>query len=136
MFETFAHPEMLIVGLALDTMHLLINNIAMDVKIGKTFENLREYDDILDGYRCAFRAVRAEHYKDLFGWAISHYQGTDFPALQCVWPDRNHKFPGLLKLAVSFERVRQRISRRRRLIVERELGGHRPNIKNLGSGAV
>ena len=74
-------------------MHLLINNIATDVKSGKTFDDLCDYDDILDGYRCAFRAVRREHYKDLFGWAISHYRGTDFPALQCVWPDRNQQFP-------------------------------------------
>ena len=93
LFETFGHPEILIVGLALDTMHLLINNIAMDVKSGKTFENLRDYDDILDGYICTFRVVRTEHYKDLFGWAISHYQGADIPGMQCVWPDRKNNFP-------------------------------------------
>jgi len=104
MFETFGHPEILIVGLALDTMHLLINNIATDVQSGKTFEDLRDYDDILDGYKCAFRAVRLEHYKDLFGWAISHYQGTDFPALQCVWPDRNHEFPWDSEAGSQFRR--------------------------------
>lgn len=93
MFETFKHPEILIVGLAPDTMHRTINNIAMDVKSGKTFENLRDYDDILDGYECAFRTVRTERYGQLFGWAISHYKGADFTVLQCVWPDRDHRFP-------------------------------------------
>ena len=101
-FETFGHPEILIVGLALETMHLLINNIANDVKSGKTFENLRDYDDILDGYKCAFRRVTRGHYKDLFGWAISHYQGIDFPVLQCVWPDRNHNFPWAAEASSQF----------------------------------
>lgn len=73
-------------------------------------EILRDYDDILDGYKCAFRVVRTEHYKDLFGWAISHYQGTDFPALQCIWPDRNHKFPWASEAGSEFRRITIRLA--------------------------
>ncbi len=93
LFQTFGHPEILIVGLALDTMHQILNNIGSDVKQGKRFQDGQSSDDILDGYECAFRRVLPEYYADLFGWAIWHYEGSEFPAIQCVWPDRDRKFP-------------------------------------------
>ena len=37
LFQTFSHPEILIVGLRLDLIHLLINNIGADIKKGKIF---------------------------------------------------------------------------------------------------
>ncbi len=91
--ESFRHPEILVVGLALDTMHQIINNIGADVKTGKTFEAGSQYADILDDYDCAFREVLKDYYPDLFGWGMSHYKGTEFPAIQCVWPNRDHRFP-------------------------------------------
>jgi Domain of unknown function (DUF4262) len=93
LYESFRHPEILVVGLALDTMHQIINNIGADVKAGKMFEAGSQYPDILDNYDCAFREVLKNNYAHLFGWAISHYKGTEFPAIQCVWPNRDHRFP-------------------------------------------
>ena len=93
LYESFRHPEILVVGLALDTMHQIINNIGADVKTGKTFEAGSQYADILDNYDCAFREVLKDYYGDLFGWGMSHYKGTEFPATQCVWPNRDHRFP-------------------------------------------
>jgi hypothetical protein len=93
LYESFGHPEILVVGLGLDTMHQIINNVGADVKTGKTFHAGFQYADILDNYDCAFREVLKDYYADLFGWGISHYQGTGFPAVQCVWPNRDHRFP-------------------------------------------
>jgi len=93
LFQTFRHPEILIVGLGLDTMHRIINTIGIEVKQGKTFRDGCQYGDILDGYECAFREVLPEYYRELFGCAISHYGGLDFPVVQCVWPDRERRFP-------------------------------------------
>ncbi len=93
LFQSFKHPEILIVGLAPDTMHQIINNIGIDVKQGKAFQVGSLYNDILDGYDCAFREVLPEYYRLLFGWAVWFYNGTDFPVVQCVWPDRNQHFP-------------------------------------------
>jgi hypothetical protein len=33
------------------------------------------------------------HYRDYFGYARWFYHGDDFPVLQCVWPDRQHRYP-------------------------------------------
>ena len=93
LFKSFQHPEVMIVGLASDTMHKIINNIGLDVKQGKTFQNGLLSDDILDGYTCALREVSLKHYKKLVGWAIWFYDGTNFPLVQCVWPDRHRHFP-------------------------------------------
>ena len=93
LYESFRHPEILVVGLGLDTMHQIINNIGADVKTGKTFQSGSQYADILDNYDCAFREVLKNYYASLFGWGMSHYKGTEFPAVQCVWPNRDHQFP-------------------------------------------
>jgi len=93
LFQSFGHPEILIVGLAPDTMHRMINNIGSDVTQGKAYHDGDVSGEILDGYECIFREVLSEHYRELFGWAIWHYKGTEFRTLQCIWPDRNHRFP-------------------------------------------
>jgi hypothetical protein len=93
LFQSFGHPEILIVGLGLDTMHQIINNIGAEVKRGKTFQDGQSSDDILEGYECIFREVLPEYFHDLFGWAIWHYEGKKFLALQCIWPDRDRRFP-------------------------------------------
>ena len=49
--------------------------------------------DILEGYDCAFRAVAKKQYKEYLGFARWYYKGNDFPVLQCVWPDKQHRFP-------------------------------------------
>lgn len=37
LFETYVHPEIIILGLRSDLAHLLLNNMAHDIKNGKTF---------------------------------------------------------------------------------------------------
>lgn len=49
--------------------------------------------------RCArfnvcFRTVEQQHYREYLGYARWYYNGDDFPALQCVWPDSHHRYPG------------------------------------------
>lgn len=37
LFENYAHPEIIIIGLKQDLAQLLLNNMAFDIKEGKTF---------------------------------------------------------------------------------------------------
>ena len=32
-------------------------------------------------------------YHHFLGYANWFYQGEDYPALQCIWPDKNSRFP-------------------------------------------
>ncbi len=94
LFHTLGQPEVCIFGLdSTSTMGQIINQVGSLMKTGETFEDWHESDDVLDGYSMMFRQVDQQHYAEHFGYARWFYEGDDFPMLQCVWPDHQHKFP-------------------------------------------
>jgi len=93
LFENYAHPEIIIIGLRQELAHLLINNIAFDIKEGKTFTPGEFHEGVLDDFLCYFAAVHPEHYRDFVGWARWYYGGDDFPLVQCIYPTTNGVFP-------------------------------------------
>ena len=93
LFHSYSHAEILVIGQRLDSMHRIINGIAEQIKLGKPFVDGKEYSDILQGYDCAFRTVDRKFYKDYLGCALWFYEGGNFPVLQCVWPDKQSRFP-------------------------------------------
>lgn len=93
MFHTLGHPEIIIFGLPVDSMMSIVNYIGEEVRQGASFQDGQESDQILEGYRCVFRAVPEELYPEYFGYAMWFYRPASFPVLQCVWPDRDGRFP-------------------------------------------
>jgi hypothetical protein len=93
LFHGYQHPEIIIFGLDLDTMHRIINNVGDAVKSGTHFESGNEYHSIFARCGCQFRAVSSEYYKPYLGWSIWFYESYEFPALQCFWPDRDGHYP-------------------------------------------
>jgi hypothetical protein len=93
LFHNFAHPEIIIFGLDLDLMHRLINLIGEEVREGRRFADGQDATGVLEGYDVRFVAVAHRHYPEHFGCARWYYNGDDFPALQCLWPDRQGRFP-------------------------------------------
>jgi hypothetical protein len=93
--ETFRHPESIIFGLPLQSMHAILNNCGELIRGGSRFEAGAASPEVLEGYQVRFRAVTAaESYDEYLGYGCRHYGSRDFPVLQCVWPDTSHKFPG------------------------------------------
>lgn len=82
------------VGLDLDLMHRLINDMRDQIRLGTQFRAGSRSSVILTGLDCEFRSVALSNYRDLFGCARWFYGGDHFPAIQCVWPDRQGHFPG------------------------------------------
>ena len=93
-FHTFGHPEIVVFGLPLENLHQIINSIGRAIRQGGSFPPDSQSDDVLEGRSCLFRAVHEAWYKPFLGYAIWFYQGTSFPAVQCLWPDRYGRFPG------------------------------------------
>ena len=93
LFHTFRHAEIIVFGLAVKVMHPIINAIGEQVRKGSPFEHLDEAGDVLEGYNVCFRTVERKHYREYLGYARWFYQGDDFPVLQCVWPDKQHRYP-------------------------------------------
>jgi hypothetical protein len=94
LWETLKHPEIIIFGLKLDTMHGVLNACGDLVRKGARFEDGGQTADVLEGYDVRFRHLAAKDYARYLGYACRHYGGDWFPAVQCLWPDQHGKFPG------------------------------------------
>ena len=93
LFQSFSHPEVVVFGLPLELSGQVINSIGEEIRAGKTFEAGSEHREILDEVRCTFRHVNARWYRAFLGASGWYYRGPDFPALQCIWPDRKQNYP-------------------------------------------
>lgn len=93
LFHTYQHPEIIMIGLKRELAHILINNIAFDIKEGKTYKGGQFYSDILDDFECLMLDVEAKYYDEYFGQASRFYKSNDFPVLQCVYPTVSGVYP-------------------------------------------
>jgi len=93
LYRNFNHPEVVVFGLNGDLMHFVINSIGDDVRTGKIFEVDAKYPDLIEAYSCTFKPVSPVWYDDFLGFANWFYQNHSYPVLQCIWPDRNSRYP-------------------------------------------
>jgi hypothetical protein len=93
LFHTLGHPEIVLMGLKPTTAQHLINNLGEAIRGGRRFEANHRYDDLVEGAALAFVAVGKQHYRPYLGYAGWFYRGPEFPVLQCVWPDKEGRFP-------------------------------------------
>jgi Domain of unknown function (DUF4262) len=94
LFASYQHPEIVAVGLNPDSTRWLLNRIAEQVRAGRHFDDVHEFQDVLQNqYGCRFRRLSPKLRHDYLGTAIWFYQGDDFPALQAFIPDVNGKYP-------------------------------------------
>lgn len=95
LYETYRHPEILIMGLPVEALMEILNGIGENVKGGAMYRAGMRYGDIVDGnFDCGFEIVDTDLYGDYAGFALWFYGGPSFPMLQCLWPDRENRLPG------------------------------------------
>ena len=94
LFESFRHPEIIVVGLTESLANPLINTIGFCIgQEGVRYEGGRYYGGILEHFDCYMHAVRPESYEGYVGWDLWYYDGGHFPLLQCVYPCGRGHFP-------------------------------------------
>jgi hypothetical protein len=93
LYYKYQHPEVVVFGLPGELMHRVVNFIGSDVKGKATFEAGKEYAELLEGVRCTFKPVARKWYRPFLGYARWFYQGSAFPVLQCIWPDKQQRYP-------------------------------------------
>ncbi len=93
LFKTFGHPEVILFGLGIEAMQGIINVIGEEVRQGRRFSEGEAASGIIEGFDVRFCEVSRDHYSEYLGTASWYYKSTDYPALQCVWPDRLGRFP-------------------------------------------
>jgi len=93
LWEKYKHPEIISFGLAVKTLHTVINDVADLVRGGQIIKTGKNYPDIFSNGRAEFLNVDKRNLTDYFGYAIDFNNSREFPALQLVWTDQNNKFP-------------------------------------------
>ncbi len=93
LYETFGHPEIILLGLKAEVAHSILNAMADVIRDHHSFDSHLFYDDILGGYSCYMLPVEQQHYDAYVGQAVSYYGHTDFPLLQCVYPSVEGVYP-------------------------------------------
>lgn len=93
LYHSFKHPEVLMIGLDLDFMHSILNNIGDDVRKRLRYEEGQTYPEIVENYDCSFQKIERQFYTDYLGTAMYFYNPESFPALQCVYPDKEGRYP-------------------------------------------
>lgn len=86
-------PEIFISGISGENAPSIINNMVFDIQNGSYLVEGNEYDAYLDGYNCYFDLVDKSNYDNFFSKAVWFYQEYNFPVIQCVWPNKEHKYP-------------------------------------------
>ena len=92
-YRTFGHPEVVVFGLNNELNQSVINSIGEDLRSGKTYPIDAPYPELIEGFDCILKHVNTLWYPDFLGYADWFYKGTDYPALQCIWPDKNGRYP-------------------------------------------
>ena len=94
LFKTYRHPEIICFGMKRDVMGWCINHARDRIRDGEILTTGRLYSGFLEGYDVAFLLVDKAYYQDYLGYAgWFNDNAFDFPALQLVWPDKQHRFP-------------------------------------------
>lgn len=93
LYHTYDQPEIIIMGISFRIAAELINLIAEQMGAGKSFQDGDVSDSIAEGFPMAFRNVSPANYPDYVGYALWFYESPNFPLLQCIWPDRDQRFP-------------------------------------------
>ena len=93
LYQTYQHPELVVFGLPMKVAHGIFTTCVERIEAGQAFADGQVRSDVLNGYDATFLAVQQSFYPDYLGSAIGFYEGTHFPVLQLVWPDRGNHFP-------------------------------------------
>jgi hypothetical protein len=92
LLHTFGHPELVVAGLSIDTARDLLNAVGEGVRSGNRIVPGERYPEYGSAPLAAV-AVDPRYVREYLGYACWANRGTDFPAVQLVWPAKAGPFP-------------------------------------------
>jgi hypothetical protein len=102
LYETWNHPELIIIGRSRATSHAMLKTLADDIELNDP-PNLSDPDGLILGMKCHFLEVNTRYYSDYVGFALWYYRKRQFPLYQIVWPDRDGLYPWHLHAPKHFK---------------------------------
>jgi len=93
-YETWQHPELIIIGRSRATAHRILSTIAIGLDEDRRPDLAGVSLDLLPGIPCRFVEVSSHHYHDYVDFAHACYsRGNRAPLYQIVWPSNHGHFP-------------------------------------------
>jgi hypothetical protein len=86
-------PDLIVVGLKREIGHWLVNEYNRRVQAGERFSPGVLYDGFLEGFAVQFTPVDPPHRAGYMRSAVWLYGGSDFEALQLLWPSTRGLWP-------------------------------------------
>ncbi|SRR5258708_32870119 len=93
LFETWEHPELIIIGRSRATSHAMLKTLADDIELNDPPNLTDSAGHLLLGMNCHFLEVNPRYYSDYVGFALWFYRKRKFPLYQIIWPDRDSIYP-------------------------------------------
>ena len=90
--RSFAHPEILVIGLPISSIVETIDEVAQQVAGGTVFRAGEISNDVFEGLEATFRDVPVVSVLDYCAAATAFY-GLPPKVLQLVWPDDKGRWP-------------------------------------------
>lgn len=92
LWKTYKHPEIIVFGLPINTLHTIVNEIGNFVQSGNVIQPNELYNNFLENGGNYFLQVDNRSLNDYVGFALDYYN-SEFPVLEFIWSDKNRKFP-------------------------------------------
>jgi hypothetical protein len=93
LYETWQHPELIVIGRSRATAHKMLECLATQIENGSA-PDFADHDPYpLLGIPCHFIEVNPRYYSDYVGFALWFYRKRRFPLYQIIWPGNDGLFP-------------------------------------------
>jgi hypothetical protein len=103
LYETWNHPELIVIGRSRATSHAMLKTLADDIELNDP-PNLGAPDgDVLLGVKCHYVEVNPRYYSDYIGFALWFYRKRKFPLHQIIWPNSDGLYPWDARAPTAFK---------------------------------
>lgn len=111
LWHSYRMPEVAIFGISPENAMAMLNLVGGQVAAGARLHVDQRIDGVLPAdYQMRLRPITESWRRPFFGTAIRYYRATvEWPVLQCVWPDRSHRFPGEAGFSPELEHKQPRL---------------------------
>jgi hypothetical protein len=93
LYDTWQHPELIIVGRSRATSHEMLKTVATDIELNDPPKLTDPGGHQLLGMKCHFLEANPRYYSDYVGFALWYYRKRKFSLHQIIWPNNDGLYP-------------------------------------------